>query len=54
MNTRRTPVRIVEDNEVNEEIPPQFEEVAQPDQVPIRGQGNEVPMVPPEMTNCGN
>ncbi|TMX01870.1 hypothetical protein EJD97_023344 [Solanum chilense] len=44
MNTRRTPVRIVEENDVNEEIPSQVEEVAQPDQVPIRGQANESTM----------
>ena len=54
MNTRRTLPRIVEDNDVNEEIPPQVEQVlqgAQGDQVPVVGGGNGVPVVPPDMTN---
>ena len=32
MNTRRTPARIVDENDVNEEIPPQVEQGAQDDQ----------------------
>ena len=54
MYTRRTPARRVEDNDVNEEIPSQVEQVlqcAQGDQVPIVGEGNEVSVVPPYMTN---
>ena len=35
MNTRRTPTRRVEENDVNEEIPPQVEQNPQGDQVPI-------------------
>ena len=56
MNTRRTPARTVEENDVNEEIPPQVEKVeqvpqgAQGDQVPIIGVGNEVSVVPPKIT----
>ena len=57
MHARRTPARRVVENDVNEEIPPQVEKVLQgaqdveDDQVPIVGGGNEVPVVPPEMTN---
>ena len=51
MNTKRTPSRRVEENDVNEEIPPQVEKVSQGDQVPNVGGGNEVPMVPPEINN---
>ncbi|TMX05787.1 hypothetical protein EJD97_024853 [Solanum chilense] len=57
MNTRRSPARRVEENEVQEEIPPQVEEVeiipqsAQSDQVPIVEGGNDVPVVPLELTN---
>ena len=38
MKLRRTPSRSVEENDVNEEIPPQFEPGAQGDYVPIVGQ----------------
>ena len=47
----------VEENDVNQEIHPQVDEVeqvtqgSQGDQVPIGGQGNEVKVVPPKMTN---
>ena len=51
INTTRTPSRRVEENDVNEEIPPQVEHVAQGDEVPIGGQGNDVLVVPPKMTN---
>ena len=54
INTRRTPTTRVDENDVNEDIPPQVEkveQVPQGDQVPIGGQGKEVSMVPPEMTN---
>ena len=51
MNTRRTPARRVEDNEVQKEIPPQVEEVKQGDQVPIVGGGNDVSVVPPELSD---
>ncbi|TMW89911.1 hypothetical protein EJD97_016460 [Solanum chilense] len=60
MNTRRTSARILEENDVNEEIPPQVEQVIQGDQaaqvyqgdqVPIVGGGNDVLVVPPKMTN---
>ena len=46
MNTRRTPDRRVEENEIQEEIPPQVEEVeqgAQGDQVPIVGGSYDLP-----------
>ena len=61
MNTRRTPTKRFEENDVNEEISRHVEKVpqvshgaqsAQGDQVPIRGQGNKVPLVSPEMTNA--
>ena len=58
MNTRRTSAKIVEENDVHEEIPPQVEEVeripqgAQSDQVPIMSQGNNVPVVPLELSSC--
>ncbi|TMW98873.1 hypothetical protein EJD97_003365 [Solanum chilense] len=57
MNTRRTPARRVEENDVNEKFHSQVKDVeqvpqgVQGDQVPIEGQGNEVPVVPLEMTN---
>ena len=60
MNTRRTPDRRVEENDMNEEIPPPVEQVPQGDkgaqgsrdaEVPIVGDGNDVPVVPPEMTS---
>ena len=51
MNIRRTLVRRVEENDVNEEIPPQVQKVSQGDQVPIVGRSNDVPVVPREMTN---
>ena len=60
INTRRTPIRRVEDNNVNEEIPPQVEQVEQflqgaqggtKYQVPIVEEGNDVPVNPPEMTS---
>ncbi|XP_015087016.1 uncharacterized protein LOC107030146 [Solanum pennellii] len=57
MNTRRTPDRRVEKNDVHEEIPPQVEQVPQGDQVPPQGDqvpivegGNDVPIVPPELS----
>ncbi|TMX04592.1 hypothetical protein EJD97_007021 [Solanum chilense] len=49
MNTRRTPAKRVEENEVQEEIPPQVQKVEQvlqgdqDDQVPIVGGGDDVP-----------
>ena len=43
---RRTPTRRVEENDVNEEIPPQVEKFPQGDQVPIGGQGNDFLVVP--------
>ena len=53
MNTRKKPARRVEDNEVQEEIPPQVEDVKQ---VPQGAQGDQVPIVgevndPPELSN---
>ena len=60
MITRRMVARRLEKGRVNEEIPPQVEEVqpvlqgdqgARGVQVPIGGQGNEVSVVPTEMTN---
>ena len=54
MNTRRTPTRRVEVNDVNEEIHLQVEQVpqgAQGDQVPIVGGCNDIAVIPPEMTN---
>ena len=63
MNTKRTPARIVEENDLNEEVPhrveqvekvPQLSQVPQGykcDQVPIKCGGNYVPVVPPEITN---
>ncbi|TMX02766.1 hypothetical protein EJD97_019966 [Solanum chilense] len=57
MNTRRTPARRLEENEVQEEIPPQVEKVekvpqgAKGDQVPIVERGNEVPEVHLELSN---
>ena len=60
MNTRRTPARRVEENDVQEEIPLQVEEVeqvpqgaqgAKGDQVPNVEGGNESLVVPPELTN---
>ena len=51
MNTRRTPARRVNKNDVNEDIPPQVDQVSQGDQVPIMGGGNDVLVVPSEMTN---
>ena len=51
MNTRRAPARRLEENK---EIPPQVEQVEkvpQGDQVPIVGGGNDVSVVPLEMTN---
>ena len=41
MNMRRTPARWLQENEVQEQIPPQVDEV---DQVPIVGEGNEHPL----------
>ena len=54
MNTRRTTASRVEENDVNEQIPPLVEQVppsSQYDQLSIRGKCNEVPVVPPNMTN---
>ena len=51
MNKRRTPARSVKENDVNEDIPPQVDQVSQGDQVPIMGGGNDVLVVPSEMTN---
>ena len=36
---------------MNEDIPPQVDQVYQGDQVPIMGGGNDVLVVPSEMTN---
>ena len=49
MNTRMTPAKRVEENEVQEEIPPQIRKVdlvSQSSQVPIVGSGNDVLVVP--------
>ncbi len=60
MNTRRTLTRRVDENDVNEDIPRQVEQVprvalgdqgAQGYQSLFGGQGNEVSVVPLEMTN---
>ena len=63
MNTRRTPTRIVEENDVHEDIPPQVEQVKQApqgaqgsqgyqgDHVPIVEGGNNVPVVRTEFSN---
>ncbi|TMW89773.1 hypothetical protein EJD97_016640 [Solanum chilense] len=57
MNTRRTPDRRVEENDMQEGIPPQIKQVeqvpqcAQGDQVHIVGGGNDVPVDPPELSN---
>ncbi|TMW95587.1 hypothetical protein EJD97_008631 [Solanum chilense] len=54
MNTRRMTARRLEEGKVNEEIPPQVEQVlqgARNTQVPIVEGGNDVPVVPLEMTN---
>ena len=54
---RRTSVRRVEENDVNEKFHPEDKEVEQVpeavygDQVLIECQGNEVPVVPQEMAN---
>uniref|UniRef100_M1DP86 Gag-pol protein n=1 Tax=Solanum tuberosum TaxID=4113 RepID=M1DP86_SOLTU len=48
MNTRRTPSRRVEEEVVNEGVPPQGDQGLQGDQVP---QENEVPVVPQDKTN---
>ena len=59
MNTRRTPPRRVEENNVNREIPLEVEQVnqvhqlSQGDEAPIEGQCNDVPMLPPKMSNRG-
>ena len=48
MNTKSTPSRRVEENEVIEEIPPQVEEVyqvTQGDHVPIVEGSNDIPVV---------
>ncbi|TMW81050.1 hypothetical protein EJD97_012431 [Solanum chilense] len=58
MNTRRMASKRFEEGRVNEEVPPQVEKVIQGSQIPaqgvqvtIGGEGNEVRLVPPEMTN---
>ncbi|TMX05337.1 hypothetical protein EJD97_024185, partial [Solanum chilense] len=60
MNTKRMASTKLDEGRVNEEVPPQVKQVlqgtqraqgAQGVQLPIRGQGNEVIVVPPEMTN---
>ncbi|TMX02342.1 hypothetical protein EJD97_021900 [Solanum chilense] len=51
MNTRRTVARRVEEKDVNDEKPPQVEQVPQGDKVLIVEGGNNIPMVPPELTN---
>ena len=57
MNTRRTPARRFEKNDVHEDIPPQVEQVpqgdkgsqgVQDDEVSIVEGGNDVLVVPPE------
>ena len=57
MNTRRTPVRIVKENDVHEKIPPQVEQVPQGAQVPPQGDqvsivegGNDFSVVPPDLS----
>ena len=57
MNTRRMPARRVNKEVVYEGVPSQGEQVplggqvSQGEQVSIANQGNEVPMVPPDMIN---
>jgi len=54
MNTRGRPARRVGEEDVNEEVPPQVVQNGQGvqcNQVPIGEQENEVPVVPPDMTN---
>ncbi|TMX04002.1 hypothetical protein EJD97_012228 [Solanum chilense] len=60
MNTRKTPARRVEENDVQEEIPLQVEEIekvvqvpqgTQGDKVPIVGGGNDVLVVTLELSN---
>ena len=57
MNTRRTLARRVKENDVEEEIPPQVDVVenvsqgSQGNQLPIVGLGNDVPVIPPELSN---
>ena len=57
MNSRRTPTRRIEENDVHEEIPPQVDEIEkvpqgfEGDQVPIIGGGNDVLVVPAELSN---
>ncbi|TMX03369.1 hypothetical protein EJD97_016770 [Solanum chilense] len=45
MATRR-----LKEEGVNDEVSPQVEKVPQGEKVPILGKGNEVPVVPPDMT----
>ena len=51
MNTRRTPIRRVEEKVVNDVVPPRGDQVPQGDQVPIVNQKNEAPVAPPDMSN---
>ena len=51
MNTRKTPPRRVEENEVQEEIPPKVEEV---EQVPQNGEGVEDSHVPTQCDHIPN
>ena len=52
-----TPFRRIEENDLQEESPPQVEQVeyvpqsCQGDQIPIVGGGYYVPVVPPELSN---
>ena len=57
MNTRGMATRRLEEERVNEEVPPRVKHVQQGVQVPpqgyhvrIVGEGNEVPVVPPKIT----
>ena len=51
MNTRRTPVRRVEDGVVNDGVPSQGKQGRQHEQVPLVNQENVVPVVTLDMSN---
>ena len=57
MSTRMTSARRFDEEVVNEGVPPkgrqdpQNVKVTQGEQVPIANKGNEIPVVPPDMTN---
>lgn len=51
MSCSRTPSRRVEENNVNEEFPPKIEQVPQGDQVHIVGNGKNILVLHPKITN---